>query len=125
MSNSLFTEKLREHLVFTMAGLTLAALGTVGSLSLSYILAYHDTAQSQYRKDDYAFKEFFAKQPRALAGCRSWVPILCVSVVCKGWLVRFNSITTLAQRDAFEECRYECLESCICFGGYSLLWRMG
>jgi hypothetical protein len=64
------TEKLREHIVFTAVGLGLAALGTVGSLSLSYILTYHDTAQSQYRKDDYAFKEFIAKQPRGLAFLR-------------------------------------------------------
>jgi hypothetical protein len=67
MSTSVLTEKLREHVAFTLVGLALAALGTLGSLSLSFFLTYHDTAQSQYRKDDYAFKEFSAKQPRALA----------------------------------------------------------
>jgi hypothetical protein len=58
---------LREHLVFTMVGLTLAALGTVGSLSLSYILTFHDRAQSQYRENDAAFSEFTARNPRELA----------------------------------------------------------
>jgi hypothetical protein len=67
MSNSVFTEKLREHLAFTMVGLTLAALGTVASLSLSYIITFHDAAQSQYRKIDAAFSEFTARSPRGLA----------------------------------------------------------
>jgi hypothetical protein len=67
MSNSVLTEKLREHLAFTIIGLVLAALGTIGSLSLSFFLSYHDMAQSQYRKEEYVFQEFFAKQPRGLA----------------------------------------------------------
>jgi hypothetical protein len=61
------TEKLREHLAFTLAGLTLAGLGTLGSLSFGYILTYNDMAKIQYRKDEQAFNEFFAKIPRALA----------------------------------------------------------
>jgi len=67
MSNLTLPEKFREHVVFTMVGLVLAGLGTVGSLSFGYILTYHDAAQIQYRKDEEAFNEFFAKIPRALA----------------------------------------------------------
>ncbi len=60
-------EKFREHVVFTVVGLVMAGLGTVASLSFGYILTYHDAAQIQYRKDEEAFDEFFAKIPRALA----------------------------------------------------------
>lgn len=65
MFDSDLKEKLRQHTAFTLIGLTLAALGTIASLSGSYLVSRFDKLDADFRQEDYALNEFLAKSSRS------------------------------------------------------------
>src|SRR4029077_5769889 len=64
MFDSDLRERLRQHTAFTLVGLALAALGTIASLSGSYLFTSFDKLGADFRQEDYALKEFSDKSSR-------------------------------------------------------------
>jgi hypothetical protein len=60
----LLTEKLRETIATTVLGLTFATLGTIGTLSLTFLLTSGEQLDSDLRKEEYAIKELSARSAR-------------------------------------------------------------